>query len=255
MTSLPELRRRPRLLFMHVPKTGGSSVATGLRRHYRLTHAHTNARLSDAAARLQMDPEPDFVALQELRQQIRLGEVLIAGLKGKRFLTGHVWFNRAFRRLQDEHGFRLATLLREPAERWISEYLYRSHKSGTYARLGAELDEFTERPEARHMGATYVRYFLGRMPSEPVTHEELAEAADNAARFDVLGRLEALDEFRQGVRDATGIRLDIGHRRGSPAPSHKRRIYRESETIRTRVEALCSADRALFDLLLERGLL
>ncbi len=102
----------PLWLFVHVPKTAGSSLATDLATRlppYRSIHIDHTDRSRPAPERYDTVTEA-FIAAQAATPA--------------RFASGHVQFRHVKRITDAIPGTRLFTVLREPVARLVSDYLY-----------------------------------------------------------------------------------------------------------------------------------
>lgn len=240
-------RSRPRLLFFHIPKTAGSSVSAGLRRHYRLSHYHVKSGPSARAAAAWAGALPGLGGDEaEVVQALRLALVGHALACGYRFVTGHVWFAPSLAGEGEERP-RLITVLRDPVERWISLYLYGRHSTASHAPIREELEAFLESPRARQAGETQVRYVGGLREDHDYRSEAaVANALENLRRFDVVGMQSEMGRFSEALA-AIGVPVRLPRRRTSPAPPGEREALRRDPSFMRRIEALCEPDLAFYD--------
>ncbi len=102
----------PLWLFVHVPKTAGSSLAADLASHlapYRSIHID------------HLDQDRPAVE----RFDIAVDQALVAHAAAPfRFASGHVQYRHVERMRRAVPGMRLMTMLREPSARLVSDYLY-----------------------------------------------------------------------------------------------------------------------------------
>lgn len=240
------LHRHPAIIFVHIPKTGGSSISAALRRHYRLSRWHVKSAASAQAARRRFGVPDDTAVTQEEVQSLRLMLVHYAAQCGRRYITGHFWADASVVALRSL-GYRLITCLRDPVERWYSDYFYNRYKSEEHGRIDEEFETFLEGGEARAMGTTYVRYLGGIRADGDYTGRDARDTAlANLAHYDAVGFLEDLPGFVRQLRGCTGLRLRMPHRRRSPATPALVERYRNSPVHRRAVEALCAPDIAIY---------
>ena len=241
-------RRRPKLLFLHIPKTAGSSVSRGIERAYRLSRYHICSAPTWRATGYLTTAEPGSLAFEEQLHALRSHLLLNAAEEGTRFLTGHVWYTAALKRLRQEKGFITAACLRDPVDRMISHYLYNRFNTRDHTHTTDDIETFLETPRAREMATLYIKYLGGHAPDGDY-HGEAARGRARAALDDIdeLGVLDALPDFMDRVGARIGARLKSGHRRKSPAMGREEYAIRHSEELRQRITALCAPDLELYE--------
>jgi hypothetical protein len=139
----------PLWLFVHVPKTAGSSLTTEIAEQlkpYRSLHIDHAQRDIPAAER--------FQAVTEAFLAERRGGVQA------HFASGHVAWRQVATILREEPGTRLFTVLRDPAARLASDYLYqRSPMHPLAAEVRAKVpdfDAFLDLPGQRNRAARHL---------------------------------------------------------------------------------------------------
>jgi hypothetical protein len=237
---------RPGICLVHIPKTGGTSVAAAIRPHYRFRHFNVNSAASSRTTEYLYTLSPGSPGFWEQRQMVRAALAMYSALKGKRFVTGHVAYCPQFDRLKD-HGFRITTVLRDPVRRWFSAYFYNRYKATEHGRTDLEFDQFLESAEAADFGATYVRFIGGpREDGQYTSREAVENAKANLERFDIVGFLDDLPTLQEAFREQTALRLRFPHRRRSPAPPKLERQIKADPQYQRAVEKLCAPDPELF---------
>lgn len=235
-------KNKPGLIFVHVPKTGGSSILNALSRRYPLSRYHVKAAASLFAARAYFGASEDGTVSDEMVQRIRIPLVHYYIGQETKYLCGHVWYDESFERHR-ERGYRLMTCLREPVSRFYSHYLWNRFKSSSHDRTELDFERYIDAPENRPLGSLYVRYLGGiREDGDYGSEPAVGRAVDNLSRFDVIGHLEDLDGLRAQVRERLGFTIRLGHAKASPAPHHEIKRIKGSRELRSAVEALCRPD-------------
>ena len=235
-----------RVVFHHVPKCAGTSISRALRVRYALSQASIAAPATADVVNRQYGAT-DFSDLEHYNRIRRFRVELLHYLmwKDTYFIGGHVPFNQvAYEHLGK--GYRFITVLRDPVERFISEYFYnrgRAHQ----ARIDTDLAEYLESPLAQRNALKFCEYFAGHRDldlSDPETLKEAAKA--NLHAFDVIGFTDTMDVFAQQVRQALNIRITFGEENKSTRS--KAEVTREvTPALRERIEALCQHDREIYD--------
>lgn len=240
------MAKAPKIVFLHIPKTGGSSLAKALRPS-RFVSFHIKSGESSRAAEWMSGLTPDDAGFLDARQRVRESLILYAAAQEKRFLTGHVWNSPGITALRGS-GYRLVTCLRDPVDRWFSNYFYSRYKQGSHGRIELSLEEFLQTRHARDFGTTYVQYLGGIDPDGDYTQPSAIARAQKALDvIDEVAFLDALPAFIALMKQRHGMRLRIPHERKSPVPAEEVRRYKDSKDIRATITALCAPDIAVYE--------
>ncbi len=235
------------IIFVHIPKTGGSSISASLRKHYRLSKFNIKSEVSSLAAEKRFghrETDPDF---DETVHRFRLALIFYEAEKRTRFITGHFSVNERLSSLKPL-GYKIITCLRDPVDRWFSHFFYLRFKKDSYGRIEQDIEAFLQTPRAMSLGSTYVRYLGGLRENRDYTSRSAVDTAkDNLEMFDLIGFLHSLESFLEGIEEATGFRPRIMHRRKSPADPVLQKKIRGSTELRSAVEKLCQGDREVYE--------
>lgn len=241
------MAKAPKIVFLHIPKTGGSSLSKALRRHYRFAGFHIKSAESSRAAEWMSGLTTEDPGFLDARQRVRESLILYAAAQDRRFLTGHVWNSPGITALRGT-GYRLVTCLRHPVDRWFSNYFYSRYKSGAHGRIELSLEDFLQTRHARDFGTTYVQYLGGIDPDGNYTQASAITRAQQAFdAIDEVAFLDALPAFVALMKQRHGMNLRIPHERKGPLPADEVKRYKESKEIRAAITALCAPDIAVYD--------
>ncbi len=205
---------KQRCCFMHVPKSGGSSVNEALHalapfdRHIMTTPAIPTRRAMAISLR-GMDDEnaihedgPNSAPLFAFREQM-----MLTGMAHDDILIhGHFLFSPKGHEAFPE--YRWITMLRDPIERVISNFKD-ARRAGFYS---GTMDEYIGSGIARRHGQLNLRYFSGT-PEVPegAEAEVLSRALSNLDKFAVIGFLDRIDLFKKDFGEIFGVEPRIAH--------------------------------------------
>lgn len=232
----------------HVPKCGGTSIKNALAEAYGLRagiqidlrgniHHDAFSMLDPFASKKAADQLG--VPLHVHREHVLLH---LMGLPNRKLISGHFHFSEAaYREYYSRYTF--VTLIRDPVERWYSQYFYNRDKKGTHFAVEDALEEYVCSPTGRSTGSSIAQYFAG----SDCGAERIVECAiTNLGRFDVVGVLEELNVFKRELKHALGANINIPIRNTSPTPADQKRREITPEIHRKVVE-LCKPDREVYD--------
>lgn len=220
------------IFLLHIPKCGGQSMQQALR-HRFMAHGQPAFKLNslrvaqaaELAGRRPVDLCRDLLILQLVSQE-------------NGFIAGHYPFSlNAWTEFHERWKF--ITVLRDPVNRWFSNYFYSRSKPHSHLRPITEgLEEFIDTERAVAFGRTYVRYLSEK--------GDVDEALGNLDRFDLVGTLERLPEFLNRLERMSGTSFSVGHRNKSPLAAHQQQELITCR-LRARVEELCEPDMRVYE--------
>lgn len=232
------------LVFHHVPKCAGTSVRRALIRCYRPDTVITIAShpTYNAAAFLGGTDDEDalWARIHRLRQ-----ELLFYDLSGNaQFVGGHIHYcPKIKKRFAATHQF--ITVLRDPVERFISQYVYSSSR-GAHDKIDAPLDAALVEAKAAAWGACMVRFFCGLSYSvDPTSRTAIDAAKENIDDLSLVGFLDAMDAFRKDVSVLIGTSVTIAAVNTSPNDSRVR--YMADDSLMELINEACAPDIELYE--------
>jgi len=203
-------RNKPHIFYLHIPKTGGTSVIHALRKKYPFNFFKIEAGSSLRAAELKFGENyKSFKQCYDLRESV----AAYAMEAGYKCIAGHVPYSSNI--FDDSsNNYHLMTILRDPVQRFLSKYLYNYHKSSEHCKFEMDFEDYLESDIGKQSGREYLRYLSGYSVKESgKSDEELTKiSVENLQKIDLLGVLEELDKFKALFQNETGINLRIPHK-------------------------------------------
>lgn len=203
------LTKKPNLFFLHIPKTGGSSIDYAIGKHYRHSFYHIDPKASYEAAHQIYHQQQSILRLREYLTYIQM-------LRGTQYISGHVSFGRE---IWDNFGdcYLYLTVLRNPVKRFISHFFYNSYKESNHCQINSDLETYLDSPTGKRAGCEYVKFIGGVNEQHDYrSSSSIQQAIDNLSKFQIIGFLEDLETFKTKFEAQSGCKLNIPHRRKNP---------------------------------------
>ncbi|MBT82621.1 MAG: hypothetical protein CL587_19795 [Alteromonadaceae bacterium] len=210
------LARYPKIFFCHVPKCAGvslsnaiyQSVYPSLLKATRFT-GHIDLRASRECEKLL---GVDMMTARETQLTFQLSS------KHQVFTTGHcVARPEVVSNFYKDWHF--LTILRKPADRFISEYVYNRFKESEWQKNETDIEEYLQSEKALNSAVTYARYFSGYRNAADImanADDVIAKAVANLRHFSVYGTLEQMDKWQEDFNQRFSSRINIASKNTSP---------------------------------------
>lgn len=218
-----------KIIFMHLPKCGGTSTREALRKLYGRRVFDINANKSRQTCELLSNGSDN---LQNFRTQLTYYQ----GISGKyNYISGHFQCNDVLlEQLTPSYDF--ITILREPISRFISHYFYNRYKEHGHFKIEDDIEEFIDSDEAKKMGNFYLNQLTG-----PYNQSKNDKALRNLAKFSIVGFLDDLDTFLGDFKSKYNQNLVIPKRNINPKNENDQQNIL-SDKILYKIENICKED-------------
>lgn len=234
------------LVFHHIPKCGGVSISSAMHAAYAPWLVRNIGASGTVKAVQILRPgagEDGNFCWQEIHGlRTRLLAMYLA--EGARCVSGHVQFSPAIKeRFGDTHRF--VTVLRDPLDRFVSQFLYSTQTSRSYDRRDMEWSQAGLASAGPRWGRTMARFLAGADEADEIGDRELvARAKRSLHALDIIGFLDDLPAFADAVHESTGARLAIGRENRSPA---QRTEELHQHPLMEQVREYCAVDCEIYE--------
>jgi hypothetical protein len=234
-----------KIFFLHIAKCGGTSITHAIGDSFR-NYMSSDRFFLDATAAVKgarmtgsnWKPYNEKLLLYQLARN------------GQMYVAGHFFYSqKAFDAFSDQWNF--ITILRNPVDRWFSQYYYARYTTNTMKNTKLDIHEYLNTEEGRGAGGAFATMLEGEADNWRRNPDQCVEdAIANLKRFKIVGCLERLDLFEEKFNEIFKVQLKIKKMRKSPAPKNLKNKEITPE-IRKEVEHICRYDTQIYNYALE----
>jgi hypothetical protein len=251
--------RKKGVVFVHVPKCGGTSINTALKNQFAGFKSH---HISSGAARLAgehiLKPASPTEFTRQNPTQLQYLLVYLLNLDNS-YISGHMPVTTSIiENYQNRYDF--ITVLRNPVERFISNYIFNKMTNAnpllipnnlSFENLEAEVDQVLTSERGLQLASMLSMMITGRYPTDKQDAISMqSEFKSSLSKFKVIGFLDDLEGFANSCHKNLGKKPSIG------ILNKTKRSFSESEQqhydqlvalfktpeVRTAVENLCAVE-------------
>jgi len=233
------------VVFHHVPKTGGTSIFSALRRRYAISYSSFDLiHIYSAMEALYPDEDQDSIKRRTL--QFREEQLLWFMYADRRCIVVDTPFSEtAYQKFNNKYNF--ITVLREPIYYFISTFFWNVKSDQDRWQVDQSPEAFLKTPRARRFGEFYARFFSGlSMKDDDPIAPAIERAKQNLQRCAAIGLTEDMAGFSTKLSDVLGVRVRIGHENKSKVASRDHDRLLAPET-RRQIEEISGPNIELYD--------
>lgn len=240
------LERYPRVAFIHVPKCAGVSVYSSI---YAALYP-SFFKATPLTEYIDLNASKKCTDLLDFDMMHAREVVLINHLDNpfKRFVTGHCHANpKVVAEYCDRWKF--VTVLRDPIDRFISEYVYNRFKKSQWAKIDVDIEEYLQSASAKDKGSTIAQYFSGLSAAEILSEDPekvLKMAIENLNNFESVGFVDDLQNWNEQLSKKLNRKIPYESRNASPNNAMFEEI-KDNPTVINQIKEICSVDIAIFN--------
>lgn len=240
------LSRYPKIFFCHVPKCAGVSLSNAiysalypklLKGTRFASHIDLrSSRISEEILGIDMMTARESQLISHLHNDMMV------------YTNGHCVARPAVvSKYCDKWHF--VTVLRDPVDRFISEYVYNRYKASDWQKNEDDIHTYLTSGRAKQAGMTYAKYFAGADMSDDVEHnadELVSKAVANLKQFAVCGTLDDMDGWANRFNQRFSATIRIANKNTSPNKGANAEIVSD-EAVMSKIRQLCEIDQRIYD--------
>lgn len=236
---------QPKFVFTHVPKCAGSSLSISLLNGIYSNLVKNSPLTTGIDTKLAYKISNITGVNEQTVREIQLASYLASGRKV--FVTGHCYASPKLV-AEFKNDWKFITVLREPTERFISEFVYNTYKEQNWKKNTMDISEYISTDKMLKSGVTYARFFSGMSLEEILTDQKTAieRSVENLQNFYKIGFLNDLDSWITELNKELGFNIKVKNTNSSPNKDLVESIIADTVKVK-RIRELCKVDLAIYE--------
>lgn len=251
----------PKLVYLHVPKSGGRSIEQSIKNEYlgfnriknKSMHYTINSQNSAFVGGLIYNLNFEEGDINNNRNLKFNRDLLAYKLLDKKikFISGHFPFdNLIYNFFADEFDF--FTTLRDPVQKWLSNFFFRNErqpiimgKKFNHWKINVSLEDYLKSDRGHYHGYDYSKYYGGlRQNYDYNSKEAINNAKKNLNKFKIIGFLEDLNSLKISFYKTYNFNISIPHKNKSKSRINSNII---SDDIINEIKSVCKTDIEIYN--------
>lgn len=239
------LAKYPKIFFCHVPKCAGVSLSKAI---YASVYPSV-LKGTKFASHIDLKSSRVSAELLGIEMMTARESQLISHLDNPHMLytNGHCIARPSVvsKYYKDWH---FLTILRDPIDRYISEYVYNRFKQSEWLKNDTDIEEYLTTPTGISAGMTYAKYFSGMTVEQILADKQSAIDASvaNLRQFAVAGTLDDMDGWKQKFDATFNTNIKVASKNKSPNQDASVNIL-NNPALMEQIRTLCEVDIAIYD--------
>lgn len=228
------------VIFPHVPKCAGNAVIKSIQQAAERSRINISFDLFDGSA-------CNLLASSKSLPWWEAAETVFAykAISGNgNILTGHAPFYEQTKK-QLSVDKKIVTVLRNPVDRWISNYIYDCYKPQKLGGRFVEIGEYLS-SGAAILGGNYYTVFFSNGNSEDITSHDVEQSIRFLKKFDAVGCTEDMSRFNKLLGEICSMEISSMEVNTTPKPGLSDEI-KNDESIITKIKKLCENDIRVYE--------
>lgn len=249
-----------KLVFLHVPKCGGTSLDTAIRYQYftlnvkrdNFVYGRVNALNSAYIGSITEDLNFKDGDPKNNRNMLFNRDYCAYKLLDKdlMYFSGHFPFDiNIFNEFSNEYDY--FTILRDPVQKWLSNFYYRGKRHSIikgeklkHWDVNMDIQNYLKTERGSFHGYDYAKYYGGIREDYMYNSKEAIEnAKKNLNKFKVIGFLEDMVSVEEEFKKHYGFDLNISHRN----KSRSKEDQKVSDDVLQQIKEICATDIEIYN--------